>query len=96
MGSNLYFMIVGGLFMFLVIKLLVRVPGILLAKKFKSIGSMKGLSKQELVKKVGNFQSIKYIDGGSVCIWKSAGYMISIVFDTNDNFLKVNSETLVK
>ncbi len=51
------------------------------------------MSKTDIIQKCGNFKSIRYIEGGSVCVWAATGYVISLVFDTNDNVVKVGSET---
>ena len=53
------------------------------------------MSKSEIIQKCGNFKSIRHIDGGTVCVWMATGYVISLVFDANDEVVKIGSETAV-
>lgn len=97
MNEQFLLTIFGGLLFFLIIKILVRIPGLMLQSKFKKIGSMVGMGKTDIIRAAGNFQSIRHLaDGGSVCVWQAAGYLITIQFDKEQKFLKIISETSVK
>ena len=93
--ETVIFPLLGGIVLFFVIQVIVKMPGRALQSKFQSLGNMKGMSKSEIIQKCGNFKSIKHIEGGSVCVWMATGYVISLVFDANDMVLRVGSETAV-
>jgi len=84
----------GGFLLYVLIKFIVRLPGRGLQLNFKSLGDMKEMDKSEIIKKCGSSQSIEYIEGGSICVWNSPGYLISLVFDSNDRVVKINREVI--
>ncbi len=89
--------VLGGLFLYLIIHFVVRMPGYALAKKFKALGNMNGMQLNQLVSKVGKYSAIRNLpDGGKVCVWQATGYMISLVIDKDDIVLKIGSEVAAK
>lgn len=87
---------IGGIVMYVLIASLVRTPGRVLARKFVSLGNMKGMSYSELVKTVGNCSSISDIGNGcKLRQWIVTGYHIAIVFDENDRVVKISHEASV-
>ena len=84
----------GGFLLYVLITFIVRLPGKGLQLNFQSLGDMKGMDKSEIIKKCGSSQSIEYIEGGSVCVWNSTGYLISLVFDSNNKVVKINQEVV--
>ena len=71
----------GGILLYVLIAFIVRLPGRGLQQQFQSLGDMKGMDKNDIIKKCGNHQSVSHIEGGTVCSWSSTGYLISLVFD---------------
>jgi hypothetical protein len=57
-----------------------------LANRFHRIGSLSGLSKEEIVKKVGLPQSIKAIPTGQLVQWNTEGFHVAIRFDQEGKF----------
>lgn len=91
---------VGGILMYLVISALVRTPGAFLQKKFQSLGDMSGKTYNEIRRVVGPESSVSRTtagDGSLVTIrqWISTGYHIVLMFDANDIFIGISSETSV-
>lgn len=82
---------------YLIIRLLVRTPGISLNNKFRSLGVLQGKTYGEIAQKCGsaNATSAKVLDDGSIVKirqWISTGYHIVLLFDENDICLGVSSE----
>jgi hypothetical protein len=74
--------IVGGLILYGIIAAIVSVPGNVLAQKFGELGTLTGKTKEEIISKVGQPNSISAaIDGGQVLQWLAAGYHIVLLFD---------------
>ena len=88
---------VGGLILFGLIGLLVKAPGRMLAKKFVSLGDMKGKTYDELVKVVGPASSISHTkDEMTLRQWMATGYHIAILFDKDDKVVKITHEASAK
>jgi hypothetical protein len=91
---------VGGIIMYLLIGAAVKTPGKLLASKFASLGNMSGKSYSEIKSVVGAESSIarKTTEEGEVVTirqWMATGYHIVLLFDSNDMFIGISSETSV-
>lgn len=91
---------VGGLILYAIMGAVVKAPGTLLATKFATLGDMSGKTYDEIKKIVGAENSISSTvneAGETVKIrqWISAGYHITLLFDANDNFICISSETKV-
>jgi len=91
---------IGGIILYAMMGAVVKAPGSLLATKFASLGDMSGKTYEEIKKVVGAENSISTTvnDAGEVIKirqWISTGYHITILFDSNDNFIGISSETKV-
>ena len=85
--------LLGGLLIYWVIGVLIRMPGKELNKRFLKLGNFNGLTKDDFVRTVGPFQATSYHDGGhQLCQWYTAGYHISILFDAKGKFVKISNE----
>jgi len=89
------FPLIGGVVLYLITKVLVKMPGKALQQKFISLGDMAGMSKSEIISKCGPFTTIQNFEGGTICVWSATGYVISLVFDNEDKVIRVGSETIV-
>lgn len=87
--------IISSILLYALLKILVKSKGKKLQRKFISLGNMTGKSKRDIIAKCGNFKSVKNIQGGSICVWMETGYIVTIQFDSNDQFVKICSETAV-
>lgn len=92
--------LIGGLVLYLIMKVLVRAPGAALNSKFTSLGILQGKTYQEIAAKCGapNAVSSKALDDGSVVTirqWMATGYHIVLLFDEKDICLGISSETSV-
>lgn len=63
-----------------------------LAHNFKALGDMTGIHKDVIIAKVGAPNAINAMYGGELLQWVSPGYRIAIKFDTNGNFVGIQSE----
>lgn len=91
---------VAGIILYLIIGAVVKAPGNVLATKFASLGDMTGKTYTQIRSVVGPESSISSKvneDGKVVKIrqWMSTGYHIVLLFDENDKFICVSSETKV-
>ena len=60
------------------------------SKKFTSLGDMKGMPKSYIISKVGNPQSIETTDNGETILhWELRDYFISLLFDSNENMVRI-------
>lgn len=80
----------------LIIYLAVFLPGKMLRQKFEELGDMRGMSRSEIVSRCGKYHSIRNTYGGFVCVWMVPGFVISLVFDSNEKVVKVCSKALAK
>ena len=59
-------------------------PGRALRKRFVALGSLKGRTRREIVKAVGEAsQETPLPDGRTLLQWRATGYHIALVFATN-------------
>lgn len=63
-----------------------------LRNNFKKLGNMTGLKKGEIIKQVGQPNSISTMPDGILLQWQADGYHIAIAFDHNDNFIGITHE----
>ena len=98
----LYFILplIGGLLLYALTTVTVRAPGKVLAAKFASLGNMTGKTYAEIRQVVGVESSVsrKVMDDGSVVTirqWMATGYHIVLLFDQEDKFICISSETSV-
>jgi hypothetical protein len=95
MNPILFLPIFGGLIVYYVIKVLIRLPGKNLHARFIKVGPFVGLSQDDFIKKVGPFQSVaNYQDGSRLCIWQAAGYMMGIIFTSDGLFARIHQEII--
>lgn len=63
-------------------------------KKFIALGTLKGLTAEQITTAVGRSpKHVQYIDGGSIRIWAAVGYQITLLFDTDGVCLGVSNES---
>lgn len=98
--SNFIIPFVIGIFMYILIAGCVRIPGAILSQKFANVGTLSGLSGDEIISKVGSPTSTSSTvdaEGNPVIIrqWLKTGYHIALMFDTNDICLGVTHEASV-
>ena len=63
-----------------------------LSGKFKSLGNMTGMMKEDIIKQVGLPNATTVIAGGQLLQWSSTGYHISIKFTNEGLFMGIMSE----
>jgi hypothetical protein len=65
-----------------------------LRKKFSQLGILKGLNYKQIVAAVGKgANSIQHVSDGSVRVWVSMDYRITLLFDADEVCLGVSNET---
>jgi hypothetical protein len=85
--------IVGGFLLFYLTKIIIRLPGRSLNKKFVKLGNFSKLTKNEFIAAVGSPQAISNLnDGLQLLQWHATGYRMSILFDEKGAFIKIHSE----
>src|SRR5688572_587665 len=69
--------------------------GSTLANRFQRLGSLSGLSKEEIVRRVGLPQSIQSTPTGQLVKWNTVGFQVAIRFDKEGKFegMTYSSET---
>lgn len=87
--------IVGGIFLFLIISVIVRAPGMALSKKFVKLGNLQGKSYDEIVAACSNPNSVSAAQGGKLCQWMATGYHIALLFDADNKCLGITHNTSV-
>ena len=61
-----------------------------LTNKFRKLGNLKGLTCKDIESYVGKADEyIHYNNGNKRVTWKNTGYIISILFDKKDKFIKI-------
>lgn len=80
--------LVAGLLISLIIYLAVFLPGKMLRRKFADLGDLRGLTKAEIVAHCGKYHSKRAVSSGYVCVWMIPGFVISVVFDTEDRAVR--------
>ena len=91
---------IGGIILYAIMGAAVKAPGNILAVKFQTLGDMSGKTYNEIKSVVGVENSISTTvnDAGEVIKirqWMSTGYHITLLFDSDDNFICISSETKV-
>ncbi len=70
-----------------------RAPGRALRKRFVSLGSLKGRTRKEIVKVVGQPSTETPLpDGRTLLQWRATGYHIALVFERNGRCFGVTHE----
>ena len=70
-----------------------RAPGRALRKRFVALGSLKGQTRKEIVKAVGQPSTETPLpDGRALLQWRATGYHIALVFETNGRCFGVTHE----
>ena len=88
--------LIGGLILYAIIKVVVRIPAASLNAKFVKLGVLKGKTLAEITAVVGQPNAVSVnAEGITVRQWITPGYHIVLLFDENDICLGVNSETKV-
>lgn len=86
----------GGIFLYLIIHILVRTPGMSLQSKFAKLGTLTGKTLSEIERTCGKPNSISAMGNGEkLCQWMSTGYHICLIFDSKNICLGVSSEISV-
>ena len=63
-------------------------------KKFTELGRLKGKKYKKIVEAVGKEAShVQYLQDGSIRVWSSFGYQITLLFDDKDVCQGVSNET---
>ena len=66
----------------IVVPYVVRAPGRRLRRQFIALGSVKGKTRKQIVKAVGQFaQETALPDGRTLLQWRTTGYHIALVFE---------------
>ena len=89
--EGLFVSLIIGLILYVFIKFIVCIPGILLKNKFN--GDMTGMTLDEISKVCGQPNSIHYGYGYILCQWQATGYHIALQFDNQKNFKTIMSES---
>jgi len=77
----------------IVVPWLFRAPGRALRKRFVSLGSLKGRTRKEIVKVVGQPGTETALpDGRTLLQWRATGYHIALVFERNGRCFGVTHE----
>ena len=71
----------------------VRAPGRALRKRFVALGTLKGRTRREIVKAVGEASSETALpDGRTLLQWRATGYHIALLFEKNGRCYGVTHE----
>jgi hypothetical protein len=92
MDGTLIFTFIFGLLLFVIIKIAVKAPGRTLQKKFVALGNMSQLTKDDIINAVGQPNSISNSANGQLLQWIATGYHMSILFDNNGRFIKIQHQ----
>ena len=92
--------IVGGVVLFLLIFLIVRLPGGILQQKFVKMGNLQGKTYNEIVAVCGlprSQSSQVSADGKTIQVrqWMATGYHIVLLFDENDVCMGISHQASV-
>ena len=70
-----------------------RAPGRVLRKRFVALGTLKGRTRKEIVKAVGQPASEAVLPDGRILLqWRATGYHIALVFEKNGRCFGVTHE----
>jgi hypothetical protein len=65
-------------------------------KKFVRLGTLRGMTYGQIVSAVGKgANAIQHMPDGSVRVWQSLDYQITLLFDANEVCLGVSNETAI-
>lgn len=67
---------------------IVNLPGKLLSQKFRAMGDMHGMTRKEVVARLGKYKSVRKISGGYLCTWSAIGFSCCIAFDSDHRVVK--------
>jgi hypothetical protein len=77
----------------IVIPYVFRAPGRALRKRFMALGTLKGMTRREIVKAVGQPGTETQLpDGRTLLQWRATGYHIALVFEANGRCVGVTHE----
>jgi hypothetical protein len=77
----------------LVVPRIIRAPGRALHKRFVALGTLKGRTRKEIVKVVGEPTSETTLpDGRTLLEWRATGYHIALLFEKNGRCFGVTHE----
>ena len=77
----------------LIVPWILRAPGRALRKRFVSLGSLKGRTRKEIVRIVGQPNTeTRLPDGRTLLQWRATGYHIALVFEKNGRCFGVTHE----
>ena len=77
----------------IVVPYIFRAPGRALRKQFVALGTLKGRTRKEIVKAVGQPAAETALpDGRTLLQWRATGYHIALVFETNGRCFGVTHE----
>lgn len=71
----------------------VTAPGRALRVQFIALGTLTGMTRDDIVAKTGPPNSISAMPDGSLCQWMRPGYHMAIRFDANDIFAGISHES---
>ena len=76
---------IGGIILFVIIAVLVRMPGNALRNKFVALGTLKGKTFSEIQDACGEPSSISSMSNGrTLRQWMATGYHIALIFDEKE------------
>lgn len=76
-----------------VVPRILRAPGRALHKRFVALGTLKGKTRKEIVKGVGQPSSETVLpDGRTLLLWRATGYQIALLFEKNGHCFGVTHE----
>lgn len=77
----------------LILPRIIRAPGRALHKRFVALGTLKGRTRREIVKAVGEPGSETTLpDGRTLLEWRATGYNIALLFERNGRCFGVTHE----
>ena len=77
----------------IVVPYVFRAPGRALRKQFIGLGTLKGMTRKEIVKAVGQPATETTLpDGRTLLQWRATGYHIALVFEKNGRCFGVTHE----
>ena len=77
----------------IVVPYVFRAPGRALRKQFVALGRLKGMTRKEIVKAVGQPATETTLpDGRTLLQWRATGYHIALVFEKNGRCFGVTHE----
>ncbi|MEI7744747.1 MAG: hypothetical protein WCK58_13480 [Chloroflexota bacterium] len=77
----------------IIVPFIYKSPGRALRKRFVILGSLKGRTRKEIVKVVGEPSQVTELpDGRTLLQWRATGYHIALVFEKNGRCFGVTHE----